>query len=136
MMSNTPKDLVRSFYEADVLKDTDKLSTFLHPEIELYWNSSFGFNKKDFSAIQTMFKEMSTSFETFRAETSHILSEGNTVTVRYSYFAKTIEEPEKEQVIAHFITIWEIKENKLYRGYQISQQGDETLENLETFVVK
>lgn len=135
-MSNTPKDLVRSFYEADVLKDTDKLSTFLHPEIELYWNSSFGFSKKDFNAIKTMFEEMSSSFLSFRTEITHLLSDADTVTVRYTYFAKTIEKPEKEDAIGHFITIWEIREHKLYRGYQISQQGDETSENLETFVVK
>jgi hypothetical protein len=43
------------------------------------------------------------------------------VTVRFSHFAKTIENPREEMLLAHFIAIFEIKDNKIYRGYQISQ---------------
>jgi hypothetical protein len=35
--------------------------------------------------------------------------------------------------MAHFITIWELKDNKLYRGYEISQQADVSLESLKSF---
>jgi len=135
-MSKTPKEIVKSFYEIDVLKDLQSVVEYMHPDIELYWNSSFGFNKKDFGALKSMFEEMSTSFESFRSEISHILSDGDSVTVRYTYFANPIEEPEKEEAIAHFITIWELKDGKLYKGYQISQQGDETPDNLKTFISK
>ncbi|MBQ4819194.1 nuclear transport factor 2 family protein [Aquimarina sp. MMG016] len=136
MSSNTAKDVVRSFYETDLLNDQEAFSKYLHPEIELYWNSSFGFRKKDFSAIKIMLEQMASSFETFRCEISHILAEENMVTVRYTYFAKTIENPDKEEAIAHFISIWELKDGKLYKGYQISQQGENTSENLETFILK
>ncbi len=135
-MSNTAKDIVKSFYETDLIHNSEAFSEYLHPEIELFWNSSFGFSKKGFEDIKTMFSEMALSFETFRCEISHLMAEDNTVTIRYTYFAKTIEAPDKEEAIAHFISIWEIKEAKLYRGYQISQQGDSTPESMKSFLSK
>ncbi|MDY8135719.1 nuclear transport factor 2 family protein [Aquimarina sp. 2201CG5-10] len=135
-MSKTAKDIVRSFYETDLIHNSEVFSEYLHPEIELYWNSSFGFNKKDYSAIKSMFKEMSVSFESLRCEISHLLTEGDVVTIRYTYFVKTIEQPDQEEAIAHFITIWELKENKLHKGYQISQQGDTNPESLKSFISK
>ena len=132
-MSSKAKEVVRSFYESDLLKDEQAFSEFLHPEIELYWNSSFGFNKKSYEDIKTMFKDMSASFESLKCEITHMISEGNQVSVRYTYLAKTIEDPDKEEAIAHFISIWELKDDKLYRGYQISQQGDSSHENLKTY---
>ncbi|GAA4271738.1 nuclear transport factor 2 family protein [Aquimarina gracilis] len=135
-MSNTAKDVVRSFYETDLIHNSEAFSEYLHPEIELYWNSSFGFTKKGFEDIKTMFSDMAQSFETFRCEISHLIAEGNQVTIRYTYFANTIENPEKDEAIAHFITIWELKESKLYKGYQISQQGDNTPESMKSFISK
>ncbi len=135
-MSKTAKEIVRSFYDTDLIHDSEALSKYLHSEIELYWNSSFGFNKRGFEDIKTMFSEMALSFETFRCEISHLIAEGDTVTIRYTYFAKTIEDPDKEVAIAHFIAIWELKDNKLYRGYQISQQGDNTPESMRSFISK
>lgn len=135
-MSKTVKDIVQSFYTTDLIHNLDVFSEYLHPEIELYWNSSFGFNKKDFKAIKSMFTEMAMSFESLRCEISHLIAEENTVTIRHTYFVKTIEVPDKEEVVAHFITIWELKENKLFRGYQISQQGDNSPESMKSFISK
>ena len=36
--------------------------------------------------------------------------------------------------VAHFIAIWKIKHDKLFKGYQISQPADETPENLSSFM--
>ncbi len=135
-MSTTAKDIVNSFYETDLIHNTEAFSKYLHPQIELYWNSSFGFTKKGFEDIKTMFTDMAQSFETFRCEISHLIAEDNNVTIRYTYFAKTIETPDKEEAIAHFIAIWELKDDKLYKGYQISQQGDYTPESMMSFIAK
>jgi hypothetical protein len=43
------------------------------------------------------------------------------IAVRYSHYIKTIENPREEMLLAHFMVIWELKDDKLYRGYQISQ---------------
>jgi len=135
-MSKTAKEVVKLFYQTDLINDIEAFSDYLHPEVELNWNSSFGYNKKGFSDIKSLFKEMSSSFETFKCEISHLLEEDGMVTIRYTYIAKTIERPDKEEVIGHFIAIWELKDDKLYRGYQISQQGDNTPENLKSFLNK
>ncbi|GAA0720559.1 hypothetical protein GCM10009430_20850 [Aquimarina litoralis] len=133
-MSKTAKEVVKSFYQTDLIHNIEAFSEYLHPEVELNWNSSFGYNKKGYEDIKTMFKEMSSSFETFKCEISHLLEENGMVTIRYTYLAKTIEQPDTEEVIAHFIAIWELKDDKLYRGYQISQQGDTSQENLKSFL--
>jgi len=123
-MSKTTKETVRSFYETKWIHNTKGLSEYLHPDIEVHWNSSFGFRKIGFSDIEDMFKEMGVSFETFRCEISHLLAEDNYVTVRYTYFGSTIENPGKEEVMGYFISIWELKEGKLYKGYQISHRDE------------
>ncbi|MBP2832636.1 nuclear transport factor 2 family protein [Aquimarina sp. U1-2] len=135
-MSNTAKDIVRSFYETDLIHNPEAFSEYLHPEITLFWNSSFGFTSKNFEEIEAMFTQMAKSFETFRCEISHLIAEEDTVTARYTYFATTIEAPDKEEAIAHFITIWELKDHKLYKGYQISQQGVDSPESMESFISK
>lgn len=133
-MSHKAKEVVRSFYESNLLKDDQAFTKFFHPEIELYWNSSFGFNKKNFNEIKIMFSDMAKSFQSLECVITHMISEEDQVSVRYTYLAKTIENPEKEEAIAHFIVIWELKDNKLYRGYQISQQGDSSQESLKTYL--
>jgi hypothetical protein len=37
------------------------------------------------------------------------------------HILKTIENPREEMLLANFISIWQIKDNKLHRGYQMSQ---------------
>jgi len=135
-MSKTAKEVVKSFYQTDLIHNIGAFSEYLHPDVELNWNSSFGYNKMGFESIKTTFKEMSSSFQSFKCEISHLLEEEGMVTIRYTYLVKAIEKPDKEEIIAHFIAIWELKDNKLYRGYQISQQGDSTPENLNSFFTK
>ena len=65
--------------------------------------------------------ELGKAYVRSKARITHILEEGNTVSVRYSHYVKTIENPREEMLLAHFMVIWELKNNKLYRGYQMSQ---------------
>ena len=67
------------------------------------------------------FEEISRTYDELRIEVSHVLEDDNFVTIRYKYYIRTIENPDEELGIAHFIAIWEIKDGKLYRGHQISQ---------------
>ncbi len=135
-MSITAKERVKSFYEKDLLKDQSAFVEYLHPDVTLDWNSSFGFNQRNYNELVEMFADMGNSFMSLRCEISHLLEEKDVVTVRYTYFARPIEEPEQEDAIAHFVTIWELKDKKLYKGYQISQQADNTLETLSSFLLK
>ncbi|GAA4114623.1 hypothetical protein GCM10022393_14220 [Aquimarina addita] len=135
-MSKTAKEIVTSFYETDLIHTPEAFSEYLHPEVQLDWTSSFGFRKKNLEDIKMLFEGMSTSFETLRCEISHLVSEKSMVTLRGSYIARLIENPEKEEVIAHCMAIWELKDDKLYRGYMISQHGDNSKESLASFLSK
>ena len=56
------------------------------------------------------------------------------VTIRFTYYVRTIENPDEELPMAHFIAIWEVKDGKMYKGHQISQQADDSPENLDSFL--
>lgn len=133
-MSLTPKDRVRELYSSHLFKDTASLMEHLHPEAQLFWNSSAGFHKLSFSEIEDLSKELAQSFENARADVSHLLVDGDFVTIRFTYYVRTVENPDEELPMAHFIAIWEFKDGKLYRGHQMSQQADDSPENLDSFL--
>lgn len=127
------KNFVKGFYTTDFSKDPEALKDYLHPEVELFWNNSGGFNKMDYNQIGEMIEKFSNSFLSIRAEISHLLKDNNRVVVRYTYMVRTYENPEEELPITHFISIWEIKDDLLFKGHQISQPADDSPENLNSF---
>jgi len=131
-MSNTAKEVVRDFYRSDLLNDATVLERFFHPELVLIWNSSDGLSIMHFEELVQFFLEIKRTYNDIRTEVSHLLADDNHVTIRYKYYVRTIENPDEELGIAHFIAIWEIKDGKLYRGYQVSQpvtDNDDTNES-------
>lgn len=117
----TPKKTVESFYKPDVFLDTGLVASFLHDDVILDWNSSKGFLQLKKDDIISLSSEMSKAYTRSKCRISHILAEGNLVSVRYSHFVKTIENEREETFLAHFIVIWEVRDGKLFRGYQMSQ---------------
>ncbi|AWK05949.1 hypothetical protein HYN56_17650 [Flavobacterium crocinum] len=115
------KEFVQKFYKSDALIDSEILKTYLHPDVTLEWNSSKGFIQMDYDSIIEMANDLSRAYVRSKVRISHIISEDDLVSVRYSHFVKTIENPREEMLLAHFSTIWQIKDDKLYRGYQMSQ---------------
>ena len=115
------KNTIQDFYKSDALIDPTVMAEFLHPEIVLEWHSSKGFLKLHYDEIIALATEMGKAYIRTKARISHILAEGDTVSVKYSHFVKTIENPREEMLLAHFFVIWELKDNKLYRGFQMSQ---------------
>jgi hypothetical protein len=120
-----PKDIVKSFYESDFYKNEDVLKSFMHPDCELNWSSSGGFVKFNYDQILEHGQRIASSLKTLRPEISHLISEDNFVTVRYTYYAISYDHPEDEFCLAHFISIWEVKDGKLYRCHEMSQMADE-----------
>jgi predicted SnoaL-like aldol condensation-catalyzing enzyme len=115
------KEIVQNFYQSDVLLETDTVNNFLHPDVVLEWHSTKGFLKLHHDEIIALSGELSKAYVRSKSRITHIVEEGNTVAVRYSHYVKTIENPREEMLLAHFMVIWELKNNKLYRGYQMSQ---------------
>ncbi len=115
------KEIVQDFYKSDILLDSEAVSKFLHDDVVLEWHSSKGFIKMKHKDIVDLTSQLGKAYVRSKARISHIFEEGNTVSVRYSHYVKTIENPREEMLLAHFMVIWELKNNKLYRGYQMSQ---------------
>ena len=125
-----PKELVKSFYESDFYKDQDILKTYLHPESEVLWSSSDGFVNLKYNDIIAHGKNVSQSYKSLRTEISHLIAEDNMVTIRYTYYVIPFDGPDEEICLAHFISIWELKDDLLYKCHEMSQLGDEqALEN-------
>ena len=133
-MSKNAKEVVKQFYQSDLLKDTTILSTFFHPEIELIWNSNDGLTIMHYKELQDFFDEIRRTYCDMRVQVSHLLQDDNFVTVRYKYYIRTIENPDEELGIAHFIAIWELKDGNFIRGHQVSQpvtDKDDTSDSYE-----
>jgi hypothetical protein len=120
-MEKSAKEVVRGFYKSDLLKDETILEKYFHPEAILIWNSDDGLTIMHNEELIAFFLEIRRTYFDLRLEVSHLLADNNHVTIRYKYYVRTIENPDEELGIAHFIAIWEVKDDKLYRGYQISQ---------------
>ncbi|RZJ50376.1 MAG: nuclear transport factor 2 family protein [Flavobacterium sp.] len=115
------KEFVQKFYKSDALIDAEIMKTYLHPEVIVDWNSSKGFIQLDYNSLLEMANELSRAYVRSKVRISHIIAEDDLVSIRYSHYVKTIENPREEMLLAHFATIWQIKDDKLFRGYQMSQ---------------
>jgi hypothetical protein len=120
-MSNKAKEIVKGFYKSDILNDETVMKKYFHPELLLIWNSMEGLTIMNNDDLVGFFSEIRRTYHDLRIEVSHLLADDNHVTIRYKYYVRTIENPDEELGISHFIAIWEIKDDKLYRGYQVSQ---------------
>jgi predicted SnoaL-like aldol condensation-catalyzing enzyme len=131
-MSKTAKEIVKKFYRSNILKDDMILETYFHPDLILIWNSANGLSIMNFDDLMTFFTEIRRTYVDLRIEVSHVLADDNHVTIRYKYYVRTFENPDEEMGISHFIAIWEVKDGKMYRGYQVSQpvtENDDTEES-------
>ena len=111
-----PKDLVLDFYKPDVLLDREAVDKFLHPDVTVDWNSSKGFIQMNRTDILNLTDDLNKAYIRSKIHISHCIEEQNKVCARYSHFVKTIENPREEMLLAHFFVIWEIKDNKLFKG--------------------
>jgi hypothetical protein len=122
----TAIQLVKDFYNSDLANDSTIVSKFFHKDCELHWTSSHGFSLLKFNDISNFFEGTRKSYDALRFEFTHLIEMNEYVTTRHTLFAHTIESPDSEIALAHFSALWEVKDNKLYRGFEISHKVDET----------
>jgi len=115
------KKIILDFYKSEALINPTVLANYLHDDIILEWNSSTGFIKMNREDLLSLASELSRAYVRSKVKISHIIKEGDLVSVRYSHSVKTIENPREYILLAKFMVIWELKDEKIYRGYQISQ---------------
>lgn len=119
------KEIATKFYESNFYKDEDVLRSFLHPDVELSWYGTTGLKKLNLEEIAEISQQLAESYESLRAEIEKVVAKKDNVAIHFTYHVRTIENPEEEMPLAHFIAIWEMKDGKLYKGVQISQLGEE-----------
>ena len=117
----TAKKIILEYYKSDAFINVSEMDSFLHTDFVLEWHSSKGFLKLNRQESLDFTKEISTSYIETRVAIHSILQEKNQVAVRYSHFIKTMENPREEMLLSHLFAIWEVRDDKLYRCYQMSQ---------------
>ena len=129
----TPKEVVSKFYDSDLANNSNAIDACFHKDCILNWHSSKGFKSMNFNTLKLVFEDVRKTYETLRFDISHMLQDGNSVIVRYTSYVTTIENPEEEDSLAHFTVIWEVKDDKIIKGYQMSQLSDNSAESLNSF---
>jgi ketosteroid isomerase-like protein len=117
------KELVTEYYTSAAFKNAEAMGRYLHDDIVMQWHSSKGFLQLDKSDLTALVAELEKSYCDARLEVSHIVADGDTVSVRYTHYVNAFENPAEEMVLAHFVVIWEVQDNKFYKGYLMSQLG-------------
>jgi hypothetical protein len=119
------KEIVENFYTSLFKDEKGTLDNYLHPNVNLTWYGTTGLRKLNFDEILSIRNDMSKNYESLKAEVEKTVEEDHQIAIQFTYHVKTIENPDEEMPLAHFMAIWELKDNKLFKGVQISQLGEE-----------
>jgi len=119
----TAKELVSDYYNSGAFRSKATMDKYLHEELLVQWHSSKGYLELEKNDLLTLAAELEKSYSSSRLDISHTIAEGDAVTVRYTHYVNPIENPNEEMVLAHFVVIWEVKDNMFYKGYLMSQLG-------------
>uniref|UniRef100_UPI00404A13AB nuclear transport factor 2 family protein n=1 Tax=Flavobacterium sp. TaxID=239 RepID=UPI00404A13AB len=117
----TNKERIQEFYVSDDLRNPEKLSQILHEDVILDWDSSEGKLIMQKPAILNLAKELRNNYTNSFIDITHLVAEGDFVTIRYLHKVSAIENPNEIVDFVKMIVIWEFLNDKLIRGYQISQ---------------
>ncbi|UYW02019.1 nuclear transport factor 2 family protein [Flavobacterium agricola] len=115
-------DIVLNFYKTDALTNHHAIVALLHDDLEVTWYSTEGylhFNKEELIDYTIKLEK---AYSKSRYDITHVLHDKNQVALRYTHYVSPIDNPEQELILAHFMGIWEIKDQKLYKAYVMSQR--------------
>lgn len=115
------KKSILEFYKSEVLIKPTVLETYLHPDFLLEWSGGDGLLKMNRQEWIEYSKELEKAYVRFKAKISHILVDKDLIFVKYSLSVKTIENPREEIYLTDFMVIWEVKDDKLFKCYQMSR---------------
>lgn len=116
------KQFIRNYYNS--ILDPVAVKKFLHQNAGLQWYSLRGYieiNRDEFIGLA---EQLVLKYHSSRFEISHIIVEDNHVSVRYAHHVKTLDSPDIETVISHTTAIWELKDDKLFRGYIMTKSDN------------
>lgn len=115
------KQFIIDYYHALLKPET--LKDFLHPQVLVEWHSPRGYVELDIKDLIKFSEHISKQYSTLRLVVTHIVAEGDKkVSVRYINMITTPEDPLSEKELSQSMSFWELKDNKLYRGYVMTHQ--------------
>ncbi len=126
------KQIVVDFFKSDFYLNEATFKKYMHPNAEINWNGSTGFSQLNHESFKNRVLEMGKSYQKLIPKISHLIAEGNKVCIRFLMLVEVSELEETEQ-LADFMSIWEIKDNQLWKGFIISNPSDDSEENFESF---
>lgn len=117
----TAKDIVLKFYESNAILSKTYLQEILHEDMVLDWTSSKGKVILDKNDVLALSKDIKMAYYSLRAVVHHTVEEDNRVVVHYTHYVRPFENAEEEMVLATYFVLWELQNNQLYKGIQLSQ---------------
>ncbi len=117
------KQIVLDFLKSDALINSEELKKFIHPDLTLNWINSDGTTILDYQSMIVLVNNFSRAYVSLNTTVNQILEEKDKVSVQFTLSVETIENTSEEMLLGYFMTIWEIKDKKLFRGFQISQKA-------------
>ena len=117
----TNNEIMMKMYDEDFIRDVQFMKYHLHHDVELEWHSSQGHVKWGKAEMLKFSDEVATNFSTSKFDIKYFFEQGNTISLHYHYFASTFENPNELFLVGRFATVWEFKDNKMFKCYQISQ---------------
>ncbi len=117
------KELVTEYYRSGAYRDAKAMDRFIHDELVFQWHSSKGYLELEKDDLLALAAELGKSYSDSRVVITHMIAEGDAVSVRYTHYVNAFENPGEEMVLAHFMIIWEVKDGKLFKGFLMSQLG-------------
>ncbi|NDI99121.1 nuclear transport factor 2 family protein [Flavobacterium sp. LaA7.5] len=115
------KELVTAYYKSNAFGNPEVADRFIHNDIVMEWRSSKGFLQLNKIDILELISGLKKAYSSYRLDMGHIIADGNKACARYTHYVHAFENPDEEVILGHFVAVWEIKDNKLYRGYLMSQ---------------
>lgn len=109
------------FYKMGGIMSKRYCEEIFHEEVLLEWYSSKGFLKLELQDLLALSKDLRNSYDDLTGTIHKIIAKGNECSIFYTFNVRTNEAPDEELVLASFMVQWEIKDGKLYRGWQMSQ---------------
>lgn len=113
--------LITEYLHSDAFHSPEVMDSYLHPEATMEWQSTNGTLFLNRDQIIELITELNRAYESCKLDVSHVISDGHHVSARYSHYITTMENPKDLLLLAHFMCIWELREEKLYKCWQMSQ---------------
>ena len=117
------ENLVEQLYQEDGLRNSEYLNSILTEDFTLEWDSSVGSRIMSKNEVLDMSNELKINYHLSKTSILNTVSNENKLVVHYLHHVSTIENPKELFTIAKVVVIWEIENDKIVKGYQMSKAG-------------